>query len=50
MFRSLALKERPAETDETVMICPWGRWTIRGAMDNHLALDSTDAVSLRAFG
>ena len=32
MFRSLALKERPAKTGETVMVCPLGKWTRLGAM------------------
>lgn len=32
MFRSFALKERPANTGETVMVCPLGRWTTLGAM------------------
>ena len=32
MLRSLALKERPAKTGETVMVCPLGRWTRVGVM------------------
>ena len=32
MFRSLALKERPAKTGETVIVCPLGRCTKLGAM------------------
>ena len=32
MFRSLALKERPAKTGETVIVWPLGRYTRLGAM------------------
>ena len=32
MFRSLALKERPAKTGETVVVWPLGRYSRLGAM------------------
>ena len=39
MFRSLALKERPAKTGETVMVCPLGRWTTVGAIVGNYMLN-----------
>ena len=41
MFRSVVLKERPAKTGETVMVCPLGRWTTLGTMVGNYILYST---------
>ena len=48
MFRSLALKERPAKTGETVVVWPLGRYSRLGAMmsrrQNHGTLKQNVSV------